>query len=53
MQKHFTDATYEYVTAVKNQVGNRESSVCPSIEEYVALRRDTSAIKVYSLIYPY
>jgi hypothetical protein len=51
MQKRFTDATYEYVMAVKNQVGNRASSVCPSIEEYVALRRDTSAIKVHSLIY--
>jgi hypothetical protein len=46
MQKRFTDATYEYVMAVKNQVGNRESAVCPSIEEYVSLRRDTSAIKV-------
>lgn len=46
MQKRFTDATYEYVMAVKNQCGNRQSSVCPSIEEYVRLRRDTSAIKV-------
>jgi hypothetical protein len=46
MQKRFTETTYEYVMAVKNQVGNRQSSVCPSIEEYVSLRRDTSAIKV-------
>lgn len=46
MQKRFTDATYEYVMAVKNQVGNRQSNVCPTIEEYVSLRRDTSAIKV-------
>ncbi|KAG8806756.1 hypothetical protein FRC17_004826 [Serendipita sp. 399] len=46
MQKRFTDTTYEYVMAVKNQCGNRASEVCPTIEEYVALRRDTSAIKV-------
>ncbi|KAG8810884.1 hypothetical protein FRC19_004258 [Serendipita sp. 401] len=46
MQKRFTDTTYEYVMAVKNQCGNRASEVCPSIEEYVSLRRDTSAIKV-------
>ncbi|CAG7846754.1 Alpha-muurolene synthase {ECO:0000269/PubMed:19400802, ECO:0000269/PubMed:20889795}; AltName: Full=Gamma-muurolene synthase; {ECO:0000269/PubMed:19400802, ECO:0000269/PubMed:20889795}; AltName: Full=Germacrene-A synthase; {ECO:0000269/PubMed:19400802, ECO:0000269/PubMed:20889795} [Serendipita indica DSM 11827] len=46
MQKRFTDTTYEYVMAVKNQCGNRQSSRCPTIEEYVALRRDTSAIKV-------
>lgn len=51
MQKRFTDTMYEYVMAVKNQVGNRAATVCPSIEEYVKLRRDTSAIKVtYSCI---
>lgn len=46
MQKRFTDSTYEYVMAARNQVGNRESHICPTIDEYVALRRDTSAIKV-------
>lgn len=46
MQKRFTDATLEYVLAARNQVGNRERKECPTIEEYVALRRDTSAIKV-------
>lgn len=48
MQKRFTDSTYEYVMAARNQVGNRESHICPTIDEYVALRRDTSAIKVRS-----
>lgn len=46
MQRRFTDATREYVLAARNQVGNRERKECPTIEEYVALRRDTSAIKV-------
>ena len=49
MQKRFTDATHEYVLAARNQVGNRERKECPTIEEYVALRRDTSAIKVSAL----
>lgn len=49
MQKRFTEATREYVLAARNQVGNRERKECPTIEEYVALRRDTSAIKVGAL----
>lgn len=49
MQRRFTGATLEYVLAARNQVGNRERKECPTIEEYVALRRDTSAIKVSAL----
>lgn len=49
MQRRFTEATHEYVLAARNQVGNRERKECPTIEEYVSLRRDTSAIKVSAL----
>ncbi len=38
--------------AARNQAGNRHKDICPSIEDYIALRKDTSAVNVSSILLP-
>lgn len=45
-EKRFIDTVSDYAAAVHRQVGNRERKKHSSISEYIALRRQTSAMKV-------
>ncbi|KEP45685.1 terpene synthase family, metal-binding domain protein [Rhizoctonia solani 123E] len=44
--RHFVDAVDFYTQAVFQQKVNRSTDTTPSIEEYIQLRRDTSAMKI-------
>ncbi|KEP51734.1 terpene synthase family, metal-binding domain protein [Rhizoctonia solani 123E] len=44
--RHFVDAVDFYTQAVFQQKVNRSTDRTPSIEEYIQLRRDTSAMKI-------
>ncbi|CAE6511776.1 unnamed protein product [Rhizoctonia solani] len=44
--KHFVDAVDFYTQAVFQQKVNRSADRTPTIEEYIQLRRDTSAMKI-------
>lgn len=46
IQKRFIDSVVEYVTAIAKQSGIREHQKCPSVEEFIILRRETGAVKV-------
>lgn len=47
-QKRFIETVSDYACAVHRQVGNRERKMNCNINEYIALRRQTSAMKVRS-----
>jgi len=47
-QRRFIDTCQAYVRAAQEQVVNRVDQSCPTIESYVELRRQTSAIWVRS-----
>ncbi|CUA68233.1 hypothetical protein RSOLAG22IIIB_07766 [Rhizoctonia solani] len=44
--RHFVDAVDFYTQAVFQQKVNRSTDTTPSIDEYIQLRRDTSAMKI-------
>jgi hypothetical protein len=44
--RHFVDAVDFYTQAVYQQKVNRSADRTPSIDEYIQLRRDTSAMKI-------
>ncbi|MCJ1468394.1 hypothetical protein MMC07_007022 [Pseudocyphellaria aurata] len=44
-QKRFIDSVIGYAMAAAKQTGIRESRMCPSLEEFIALRRETGAVK--------
>ncbi|KAH7334147.1 isoprenoid synthase domain-containing protein [Rhizoctonia solani] len=44
--RHFVDAVDFYTQAVYQQKVNRSTDTTPTIEEYIQLRRDTSAMKI-------
>lgn len=46
LQKRFIDSVIGYAMAATKQTGIREGRKCPSVEEYIALRRETGAVKV-------
>lgn len=44
--KRFVDATDHYGQAILQQVVNRSADQVPTVEEFIQLRRDTSAVKM-------
>lgn len=44
VQKRFVDSIIAYAMAASKQTGLRERNIRPSVEEYVALRRETGAV---------
>ncbi|MCJ1269585.1 hypothetical protein MMC22_009477 [Lobaria immixta] len=53
LQQRFNDIFIEYATAAVKQTGIRERRTCPSVEEYIALRRCTGAVEVCFLLVEY
>ncbi|KAG8979837.1 hypothetical protein FRB94_010944 [Tulasnella sp. JGI-2019a] len=45
-QRRFVDTCQMYIDAIYQQVINRKCDQIPSIEEFIELRRDTSAVKL-------
>lgn len=49
-QRRFVNTSYEYARSLEVQLRHRVKDEYPSIEEYISLRRDTSAVRVGDLI---
>lgn len=45
-QRRFVDSVIGYARAAAKQSGIRERHVRPTVEEYIALRRETGAVQV-------
>lgn len=50
-QQRFIAASYAYVHSLEGQVRQRVKDRCPTIEEYVGLRRNSSAVPVRGILY--
>lgn len=46
LQKRVVDSIIGYAMAASNQTGIRERWTCPSVEEYIAVRREAGGVKV-------
>lgn len=46
MQKRFLDSVVSYTHGVEKQNGLRERNINPQPDEFIAIRRDTGAVKV-------
>lgn len=46
MQKRFANTVREYALAAVNLIHNREEKRSPGIDEFIAMRRGTSAVEV-------
>lgn len=47
VQKRFIESIIGYAAGASKQTGIRERRMTSSVEEYIALRRETSAVKVF------
>lgn len=47
IQKRFVDAVISYTRGAEKQNGLRERHIHPSLNEFIAIRRETGAVKVY------
>lgn len=50
-QKRFVDSIISYAMAASKQTGFRERNLRPSVEEYVALRRETGGVMVCTSLF--
>lgn len=46
MQKRFIDSVVSYTRGAEKQNGLRERNINPQTDEFIAIRRDTGAVKV-------
>lgn len=47
IQKRFVDSVISYTRSAEKQNGLRERHIHPSLNEFIAIRRETGAVKVY------
>lgn len=47
IQKRFVDTVIGYTQGAEKQTGLRERHINPSLDEFIAIRRETGAVKVY------
>lgn len=47
VQKRFVDSVIGYTQGAEKQNGLRERHINPSLDEFIAIRRETGAVKVY------
>jgi hypothetical protein len=52
-QRRFVESTGLYLKAVSEQVANRAAGEIPSIEDFIELRRDTSAVRPFFAMIEY
>lgn len=50
LQKRFLDSIVSYTHSAVKQNGLRERNINPQIDEFIAIRRDTGAVKVIQSI---